>query len=109
MTMSESEYPKSEALYERSAQSIAGGVVSLNRKTAPRISFVRGVGSKIWDADGNEYIDYHAAFAPHLLGHNVAVVNDAVRKAMDEGWSLMGSGTTPWEAELAELLKQCVS
>ncbi|MGI8906924.1 MAG: aspartate aminotransferase family protein [Candidatus Sumerlaeaceae bacterium] len=98
------EYPKSEALYQRACESIAGGVVSLNRKTTPRISFVRGQGSKIWDADGNEYIDYHAAFAPHLLGHNVPVVNDAVRRAMDEGWSLMGSGTTPWEAQLGDML-----
>ena len=103
-----SKYPKSETLYHRACASIAGGVVSLNRKTAPRISFVRGQGSRIWDADGNEYIDYHAAFAPHLLGHNVPLINDAARRAMDEGWSLFGSGTTSWEVELAELLRAAV-
>jgi glutamate-1-semialdehyde aminotransferase len=35
---------------------IAGGVVSLNRKVDPNIAFVRGNGSRIYDADGNEYI-----------------------------------------------------
>lgn len=97
---------QSEAVTLRAAASIAGGVVSLNRKVDPALVFVRARGSRLWDADGNEYIDYHAAFAPHLLGHNDPEVNAAVRRAMDEGWSLMGSGTTPWEVRLAELLRE---
>ena len=88
-------YPQSESLARRSADSIAGGVVSLNRKVDPAIVFVRAAGSRLWDADGNEYIDYHAAFAPHLLGHNDPGVNAAVREAMEGGWSLVGSGPTP--------------
>ena len=56
---------------------IAGGVVSLNRKVQPDIIFRNGKGSRIWDMDGKEYIDYHAAFAPHLLGHNYEYVNKA--------------------------------
>jgi glutamate-1-semialdehyde 2,1-aminomutase len=98
----------SEELFRRSADVIAGGVVSLNRKVEPAIAFVRARGSRIWDADGREYIDYHAAFAPHLLGHNDPEVNAAVLRAMEEGWSLMGSGTTPWEVHLAELLRDAV-
>lgn len=98
----------SRALHARGRESIAGGVVSLNRKTDPPIAFVRALGSRLWDADGNEYLDYHAAFAPHVLGHNDPAVNAAVRAAMDSGWSLMGSGTTPWEVRLAELLRACV-
>ncbi len=101
-------FPKSEALARRSAASIAGGVVSLNRKTDPLMAFVRALGSRLWDADGNEYIDYHAAFAPHILGHNDPEVNGAVRDALERAWSLMGSGTTPWEADLAELLREVV-
>src|ERR1051325_2949270 len=101
-------YAESETLARRSAKSIAGGVVSLNRKVDPAIVFVRGQGSRLWDADGNEYIDYHAAFAPHLLGHNDAGVNAAVRAAMESGWSLFGSGPTTWEARLAELLRAAV-
>ncbi len=98
----------SAELHERAARSIAGGVVSLNRKADPPLAFVRAAGSRLWDADGNEYVDYHAAFGPHLLGHNDPAVNAAVRAALDEGWSLMGSGTTPWEVRLAELLRSCV-
>jgi glutamate-1-semialdehyde 2,1-aminomutase len=83
---------------------IAGGVVSLNRKVDPNIVFVRGKGSRIYDSDGKEYIDYHAAFAPHLLGHNDPDVNDAVRKVMEDEYSLFGTGTNPLEVELARLL-----
>ncbi|HXX95110.1 MAG TPA: aminotransferase class III-fold pyridoxal phosphate-dependent enzyme, partial [Planctomycetota bacterium] len=99
---------QSEQIARRSAESIAGGVVSLNRKVDPPIAFVRARGSRLWDADGKEYIDYHAAFAPHILGHNDPEVNAAVRKAMEDGWSLMGSGPTPWEMTLAELLRDSV-
>ena len=94
----------SRAIADQSARYLAGGVVSLNRKTDPALAFVRGQGSRIWDADGREYLDYHAAFAPHLLGHNHPEINAAVRRALEEEWSLMGSGPTPWEARLAELL-----
>ncbi|MCG6926082.1 MAG: aspartate aminotransferase family protein [Acidobacteria bacterium] len=100
--------PESELLARRGAESIAGGVVSLNRRTDPPISFVRARGSRLWDADGNEYVDYHAAFAPHILGHNDPEVNAAVRAAAEEGPSLMGAGTTPWEIELSERLRACV-
>lgn len=87
---------------------IAGGVVSLNRKVAPAITFVRALGSKLYNIDGAEYIDYHAAFAPHLLGHNDAEVNAAVIDAMGRRESLMGTGTTPWEVALAKLLCEAV-
>lgn len=106
--MATSGYPNSEAIGRASAEHIAGGVVSLNRKTDPPIAFVRAHGSRLYDAEGRAYIDYHAAFAPHILGHNDPGVNAAVRAAMDEGLSLMGSGPTPWEARLAELLRACV-
>ncbi len=99
---------ESESLFRRASAAIAGGVVSLNRKTEPAIAFVRAQGSRLWDADGNEFIDYHAAFAPHILGHNDPEVNGAVKRAMDEGWSLMGTGTTPWEIRLAEAIQRHV-
>jgi glutamate-1-semialdehyde 2,1-aminomutase len=98
----------SDVIARRSAELIAGGVVSLNRKVDPTIVFVKARGSRLWDAEGKEYIDYHAAFAPHLLGHNDPEVNAAVREAMERGWSLMGSGPTPWEMRLAELLREAV-
>ena len=101
-------YAKSAALSKQAAEHIAGGVASINRKAEPDIAFVRALGSRLWDADGNEYIDYHAAFAPHILGHNDPEVNAKVRDAMERGWSLMGSGSNPWEVRLGELLCQAV-
>lgn len=97
-----------EAIIDRSKRHIAGGVVSLNRKTVPHLVFARAEGAHLFDAEGNLYIDYHAAFAPHLLGHNHPEVTEAVREALDNGWSLMGSGATPWEAELAASVCQAV-
>ncbi len=83
---------------------IPGGVVSLNRATQPEMAFARGQGAYIWDEDGRRYIDYHAAFAPHFLGHNDAAVNEAVERALRDQTSLFGSGTTRAEGRLAELI-----
>lgn len=93
---------------DMASRAIAGGVVSMNRKVTPQRIFRRALGSKLWDIDGKEYIDYHAAFAPYILGHNFPEVNDAVKHAMEDGWSLMGSGTTPWEALLAQMIREAV-
>ncbi|MEP7258081.1 MAG: aminotransferase class III-fold pyridoxal phosphate-dependent enzyme, partial [Flavitalea sp.] len=81
---------------------IAGGVVSLNRKVDPHILFKEGKGSKIYDIEGNEYIDYHAAFAPHFLGHNYAPVNEAAMDVIKNNISLIGSGTNELEIRLAK-------
>ena len=97
-------YPKSAQILEHNRRYIPGGVVSVNRAIAPEIVFVRGEGPWIFDADGNRYLDYHAAFAPHFLGHNDAYVTEAVRRVIDQGASLYGSGTTELEGRLAELI-----
>ena len=55
-----------------------------------------------------QYIDYHAAFSPYLLGHSDPDVDGAVIQAIKEGKSLIGAGTTPWEGELANLLVECI-
>lgn len=98
----------SAALLEQNERYIPGGVVSLNRKVEPEIAFARGSGAYLWDMDDNWYIDYHAGFAPYLLGHGDPDVEASVRRALEEGWTLSGSGTTFWEGEAAELLVQCV-
>ncbi len=104
MNTKESLKSNAAKINEEARKYIAGGVVSLNRKVDPNIVFVRGKGSRIFDSDGKEYIDYHAAFAPHLLGHNDPDINDAVKKVMDDEYSLFGTGTNPLEVELARLL-----
>jgi glutamate-1-semialdehyde 2,1-aminomutase len=61
---------------------------------------VRGEGSRIWDADGNAYIDYVASWGPLILGHAHPAVLEAVEKAARAGTSF--GACTPMEAELAE-------
>jgi glutamate-1-semialdehyde 2,1-aminomutase len=104
----DSRYAKSKAIAKHAVEHIAGGVVSLNRKVDPPIVFIKAQGSKLFDADGNEYIDYHAAFGPYLLGHNNPDVNLAVVEAIEKSWSLMGSGPTTWENHLANMLCEVV-
>ncbi|HTE23771.1 aspartate aminotransferase family protein [Flavitalea sp.] len=87
---------------------IAGGVVSLNRKVNPAIVFKEGKGSKIYDINGKEYIDYHAAFAPYLLGHNHPGVNNSVIQVITDQLSLIGSGTNELEIRLAKLLCELI-
>lgn len=97
-------WEKSRQLVEKNQQWIPGGVVSLNRKCEPNICFQRGCGSRVWDIDGNEYIDYQAAFAAVFLGHNDPDVNAAVARALQDQEVLMGAGPTHLEGELAELI-----
>jgi len=101
-------YPKSAEILRRNRRVIPGGVVSVNRAAQPEIAFARGKGAYIWDEEGNRYIDYHAAFAPHILGHNDDGVNQEIARTLTDSRSLFGSGTTAQEGRLAELFCQCV-
>ncbi len=101
-------HTKSLALLNRNKKFIPGGIASVNRAVEPEIAFVRAEGAYMWDADGNRYIDFHAAFAPHLLGHNDPEVSEAVARVLLNRASLYGSGTTDLEGRLAELICQAV-
>lgn len=72
-----------------------------------RLGFTRAKGSKIWDADGNEYIDYHAAFGPSILSHCHPKVNARVYETI-QNLDLIGAGTTEQKAKLAEKICQYV-
>src|SRR5690242_18992122 len=100
----ENRYPESAAILEQNRKFIPGGVVSVNRSITPEIAFVKVECACIWDADGNRYIDYHAAFAPHFLGHNAPRITEAVIRGLLEGSSLFGSVTTVLVGRLAELI-----
>ena len=95
-------------LNQKQIEAIAGGVMSLNRKIDPMRMFVRAKGAYIWDHTNKKYIDYHAAFAPYLLGHGDPDVDEAVMEAIKRGDSLIGAGMTPWELQIAELLVESV-
>ena len=98
------QYPKSAAILERNRRFLPGGVSSINRAVRPEIAFIKAQGAYLWDAEGNRYVDYHAAFAPYVLGHNDPEVTEAVIQIQRGDASLYGSGASELEGELAELV-----
>jgi len=96
----------SRQLQKRAEQFIPGGVNSPVRAfravggDPPFI--VRGRGPRLWDADGNEFIDYLGSWGPLILGHAAPGVLEAIVAAAQHGTSFGAS--TPSEADLAELV-----
>lgn len=101
-------WPKSNQLLADNSRFIPGGLASLNRKADPVIAFSHAKGSRLWDIDGHEYIDYHAGFAPYILGHNDDDQIAAVIETLRNGRSNYGSGPTAEEGQLARLFLQAV-
>ncbi len=99
---------KSIAVYRRALEMIPGGVDSPVRAfKAIGISptFIdRAKGSKIWDIDGNEYIDYVGSWGPMILGHAHPGVVAALKKAIPKGTSY--GAPTFLEVELAAKVKK---
>ena len=99
-------FDQSRRLQRRAERMIPGGVNSPVRAfravggDPPFI--VRGQGSHIWDADGNDYIDYVGSWGPLILGHAAPTVVEAVAQAARNGTSFGAS--TPAEADLAEVV-----
>jgi len=101
-------FDRSIALYERACRTTPGGVHSNVRaawKPHPMF-YERGEGSHVWDADGNEFIDYVLARGPLLLGHSPRPVLEAVKRQLDRG--LMYAGQHELEIEAAELVCRLV-
>src|SRR6266853_459437 len=73
-------FAKSRLLHERALRSIAGGVNSGIRKLEQPVPlyFERGAGSRLWDVDGNEYIDFATGQGALLFGHAPAGLADAL-------------------------------
>ncbi len=101
---------RSSELFRAAQERIPGGVnspVRAFRGLGREPFFVeRAEGSKIWDVDGNRYIDYVGTWGPAILGHAPSVVVEAVSAAASRGVSF---GTpNPLEVEMAELICQWV-
>ena len=97
---------KSEQLFEKAKTLFPGGVNSPVRAFGsvggtPRF-ITKGKGSRVWDADGNEYIDFCASWGPLILGHANEKVENAIIDAVKEGTSF--GAPTVQENELAELI-----
>lgn len=98
-------------LFEKSLKYVPGGVHSPVRSfkglhTTPR--FVnRGLGAKIWDEEGKEFIDFCMSFGPLIHGHQDPEIKEAIIKALDNGWTF--GACEKYSLELAEFIVNKIS
>ncbi len=96
-------YQRSLALLERAEGAVPGQAQTFSKawtqypRGAAPVFATRADGGRVWDADGNEYIDWPMALGPLLLGHNHPAVVEAVTRQLSEGVAF----SLPTEAELA--------
>jgi len=103
---------KSDELYQKAlnlipctTQTLAKGPQQNVKGIAPKY-LVKGKGSHVWDADGNEYLDFNMAIGPLSLGYAYDKVDEAIKKQLEDGitFSLMH----PLEVEVAEMLNKII-
>ena len=99
---------KSKEFFTKAKRIIPGGVnspVRAFKAVGGNPIFIKSAkGSKIYDVDGNEYIDYVLSWGPMILGHTHPKVTAALKKATDNGTSY--GAPTPLEIELASMIKK---
>jgi glutamate-1-semialdehyde 2,1-aminomutase len=78
--------PRSRDLLERASKSLAGGVTSSWQISRPQAVWIsHGAGSRVWDADGNEYVDLHGGYGVMAVGHAHPAVVAAVSERVARG------------------------
>jgi acetylornithine aminotransferase len=77
-----------------------------NNYGAPDISLVKGLGAKVWDADGNEYLDFLGGIATNILGHAHPALISAITKQANELGHVSNLYSHPRAIELAEKLRE---
>jgi glutamate-1-semialdehyde 2,1-aminomutase len=101
---------KSKQLFEKAKKYIPGGVNSPVRAFksvgGDPIFIERGSGSKFYDVDGNEYIDYIGSWGPHLFGHNPPFIMEALKRTFENGTSF--GAPTEMEVKMAHLITDLV-
>jgi glutamate-1-semialdehyde 2,1-aminomutase len=98
---------RQQALYKRALETMPGGTDSNFRAWGDDTVYIdRGEGGRIWDMDGNEFIDLRMGYGPVILGHGDARVDDYVNERMRKGVSF--SLTSEDEIEAMELIKDMV-
>jgi len=102
------EYPESRRMYGEAKEVFAMGVGSQVQSFGrPHpLYMTHGSGSRLYDVDGNEYIDYLLNYGPNILGHAPAMLNEAVKTQLDKG---TGFGEPhPLQLEVSKLLIEAV-
>lgn len=99
--------PRSEKLFKRAKEVMPGGISHNIHYFPPYPFFIKKAkGSKIWDMDGNEYVDLWMGNYTHILGHRPRVVVQAIEKQLIEGihWGIVYKKQIEW----AELIQELV-
>ena len=91
----------------RAEQVLPGGHMSPSRKLGFPYVFVRAHGAYLYDADGNEHVDFHCGFGANVLGHCHPAIRKRVAEVADR-IDLVGAGTLDLEVEAAEALARCI-
>lgn len=97
----------SENLFKRAREVMPGGISHSIHYFPPYPFFIKGAkGSKVWDADGNEYVDLWMGNYTHILGHRPPVIVRAIEKQLREGihWGIVYEKQIEW----AELIQELV-
>lgn len=106
------EITKSNELYERVKDIIPSATMTLAKGPTQYVDgiapkyLVKGKGARVWDADGNEYIDLNMGIGPISLGYGYDKVDNAIKSQLEDGitFSLMH----PLEVEVAEMIKEII-
>jgi len=103
------ELARGDAHFQRALGTIPGGAQTFSKMppqyvdgVAPKV-LVRGLGARVWDADGNEFLDYVLGLGPAVLGHARTEVNEAAFRCAQDAFCAP-SLPHPLEAQLAEVL-----
>jgi len=101
-------HPESQRLHEQAKKSFAAdGVTHFARLLSPFLPYITHAnGTRLWDVDGNEYIDYSIGHGALILGHNHPDVVQAVQEQMAKG--VHYSSNHELEIEWAELIKSMI-
>lgn len=104
-------FTNSERLHNEALQHIVGGVNSPSRSYkavggGSPVVMERGQGAYFWDVDGNQYIDYLAAYGPIITGHAHPHITEAIKKAAESG--VLYGTPTPHEVKFAKMLKEAI-
>jgi len=105
------QFTKSEQIHNEALEHIVGGVNSPSRSYkavgggAP-VVMERGQGAYFWDVDGNQYIDYLAAYGPIITGHAHPHITEAIKRAAETG--VLYGTPTPHEVKFAKMIKEAI-
>src|SRR5829696_6293991 len=99
--------PRSSALHGRAKALLSNGVTHIGRYLEPHPVYIeRAAGSRKWDVDGNEYVDYFGGHGALILGHNHPSVVDAVTAQLPNGVHYGASHVL--EVDWAELIHELI-